>query len=127
VALSIPSHSPPARTTPIHKRAHDPRIGGASILYDPPVLVATWILAIATSILAVSGPVALLVWPSGRRADRDQRERGCEEEARNRILKNARDEFVPKSWVAGVLVAAALAALVAWSSWTERKAPGRRD
>src|SRR5690242_6668930 len=30
--------------------------------YHLRVLVATWILAVATAILAVSGPVALLVW-----------------------------------------------------------------
>jgi hypothetical protein len=88
------------------------------------MLIAAWILAIATSILAVSGP---LVWLSRRRADRDQREREREEEARDRILSSARNEFVPKNWVGGGLVAATLAALMAWSSWTERKASGRRD
>jgi hypothetical protein len=91
------------------------------------MLIAAWILAIATSILAVSGSETFLAWLSSRRADRDRRDREREEEARDRILKNARDEFVPKSWVRGALVATVLAGLMAWRSWTERKASGRRD
>lgn len=91
------------------------------------MLIAAWILAIATTVLAVSGPVALLVWLSGRRACRDRRKWEHEEEARDRILNSARSEFVPKSWVGGGLVAATLAALMAWISWTERKEFGRRD
>jgi hypothetical protein len=65
----------------------------------PRMLVATWILAIASAILAISGPVALFAWLSARRQDRDRRQREHDEEARERILKSARDEFVPKNWL----------------------------
>ena len=58
------------------------------------MLVATWVLAVATAILALSGPVALFAWLSARRQDRERRQREHEEEARERILKTARDEFV---------------------------------
>lgn len=85
------------------------------------VLVATWVLAIATAILAVSGPVALLVWLSARRADRERRQREREDESKDRILRSVRDEFVPKTWVAGTVVATILTSLLAWSSWSDRK------
>ena len=89
--------------------------------YDPRVLVATWILAIATAILAVSGPVALVAWLGARRQDRDRRQRERNEEARERILKSARDEFVPKNWLGGGAVLGALALLIAWGTWNDRK------
>lgn len=64
------------------------------------MLVATWILAIATAVLALSGPVALFAWLAARRQDRERRQREHEEASREAVLKNARDEFVPKTWVA---------------------------
>lgn len=89
--------------------------------YDAPVLVATWILAIATAILALSGPVALFAWLSARRQDRERRQRERDEEARAGILKSARDEFVPKTWVGGGLVLSVIGFLLAWGAWSERK------
>jgi hypothetical protein len=80
------------------------------------MLVATWILAVATALLAVSGPIALLVWLNARRADRER-----EDESRDRILRSVRDEFVPKTWVGGTVVFAILGCLLAWSSWSDRK------
>lgn len=85
------------------------------------MLVATWILAIATGILAISGPVALVAWLGARREDRDRRERERQDEERDRIIKMARDEFVPKTWVAGTVVFGVLAILIGWSDWNERR------
>jgi hypothetical protein len=89
--------------------------------YDVRMLVATWILAVATALLAVSGPIALLVWLNARRADRERRQREREDESRDRILRSVRDEFVPKTWVGGTVVFAILGCLLAWSSWSDRK------
>lgn len=91
------------------------------------MLVATWVLAIATAILAVSGPIALLVWLSARRSDRERRQREREDESRDRILRNARDEFVPKNWVGGTVIVTVLASLLAWSSWNERRGSGPKS
>ena len=85
------------------------------------MLVATWILAVATAVLALSGPVALFAWLSARRQDRDRRQREHEEEARERILKTARDEFVPKSWVSGGAVLGGIAAILALVNWLDGK------
>jgi hypothetical protein len=85
------------------------------------VLVATWILAVASAILAISGPVALVAWLGARKQDRDRRDRERQDEERDRILKQAREEFVPKNWVAGSVVLGTLAGLIAWSSWSDRK------
>jgi hypothetical protein len=62
------------------------------------VLAATWILAGATSLLALSGPVALFAWLNARRADRDRRQLEREEQAAERILELARKEFAPRDW-----------------------------
>lgn len=84
------------------------------------VLIATWILAIATAILAISGPIALAAWLGARRQDRDRRERERQGEERDRVLKSARDEFVPKTWVTGGVLLSILGFLFAWSAWTDR-------
>jgi type II secretory pathway pseudopilin PulG len=96
------------------------------------MLVALWITAIATAILAISGPVALAVWITSRRADRERRQRERDEQAAERILRNARDELksatdelVPKSWLAGITIVAVIGTLIGWSSWTERKEAAR--
>jgi hypothetical protein len=88
--------------------------------YDALVLVATWVLAVATSILALSGPVALFAWLSARRSDRVRREQEQDAQMEERILKRAKDEFAPRSWAtdaAGWGVAAlALVALIGWGN-----------
>lgn len=86
--------------------------------------VPTWILAISTAILAVSGPVAVAVWLSGRKQDAVRRERERQDEERAAVLKSARDEFVPKSWVAGSLVFGVIGVMIAWGSWSDRKKMG---
>lgn len=101
---------------------HDEAIGmSVAAATIPRMLVATWILAIASAILAISGPVALFAWLSARSQDRERRQRERDEEARERVLKSARDEFVPKSWLGGGAVLGALALLIAWGSWTDRQ------
>jgi hypothetical protein len=88
------------------------------------MLIATWILAVSTGILAIGGPIAFLTWWRDRAADRERRQREREQEARDRVLRDASDrfmtkadasekfiakndagkEFVPKNWVAGGVV-----------------------
>jgi hypothetical protein len=92
------------------------------------VTTPTWILAIATSILAISGPIALFAWLSARRQDRERRQQDRErqqqqrdEEARERILKSARDEFVPKGWLGVGAVLGIVVAAIAWSDKNDRK------
>jgi len=95
--------------------------------YDALVLVATWVLAVATSILALSGPVALFAWLAARRSDRAQRKREQDAQMEERILKRAKDEFAPRSWVtdaAGWGVAAlALVALIGWGNRQNSREP----
>jgi len=93
--------------------------------YDVPVIVALWITAIATSILALSGPVALLAWLSTRRTDRERRQREREDQAEDRIIRKARDEFLSKSTAGGVAALAVITAVIAGLSWAERKNTGR--
>ena len=92
------------------------------------MLVATWVLALATSILALSGPVALFAWLSARRSDRARREQEQGAQMEERILKRAKDEFAPRSWAtdaAGWGVAAL--ALIALIGWGNRQNPQQHD
>ena len=85
------------------------------------MLVATWVLAVATAILALSGPVALLAWLGARRSDRERRQREHEGHEADRILQTARGEFLSKSTAGGWVALGALAGVLAWATWSERK------
>lgn len=84
------------------------------------MLVATWILAIATAILALSGPVALFAWLSARRQDRDRRQREREQEAEGRILQSARQEFATMEGIRKEFVSkdGARSAAGGWAAFT---------
>lgn len=58
--------------------------------------VATWILAVATAVLALSVPVAWFTWISGRKRDREQQQREREDKDRADLLKAASENFVSK-------------------------------
>jgi hypothetical protein len=95
--------------------------------YDVLVLAATWVLAVATAILALSGPVALFAWLSARRSDRVQRKQGQDAQMEERILKRAKDEFAPRSWATdtagwGVLALVAVA-LIGWGNRQNSREP----
>jgi hypothetical protein len=89
------------------------------------MLVATWVLAIATVVLAVSGPVALIQWRSNRKRDSETRQRDRAEEFENHILAVAEDrvknKYVPQSWIAGALLAVGIPSLLALNEWMERR------
>jgi hypothetical protein len=105
------------------------------------MLIATWILAIATAVLALSGPVALFAWLTARRQDKERRQREREQEARDGVLRDAAERFmtkadasekfvaradadkafVPKDWVGAGVFLGLIGAVIAWSTWTERK------
>lgn len=84
------------------------------------MIAATWVLAVATSILAVSGPIALFAWISARRADREQRKRDQQVRMEDRIIKRAKEEFAPRSWgtdLAGWgVLGLAVVALIGWAN-----------
>jgi hypothetical protein len=61
------------------------------------MLIATWILAVSTAILAVGGPIAFLSWWKDRAEDRERRRREREQEARDRVLRDAEDKFITKA------------------------------
>jgi hypothetical protein len=92
------------------------------------VLIAAWVLAAATAVLAVSGPVALFVWLGARRSDRERRARDHERELEERILAKtkteldaARGTLVPKEWIGSTAAVSAIAGLVALAVWNDRK------
>lgn len=68
------------------------------------MLVATWVLAIATAVLALSGPVALFAWLSARKQDRERRERERQDKERADLLKDVSEKFVSKETVTAVTV-----------------------
>lgn len=102
------------------------------------MLVATWVLAIATAVLALSGPVALFAWLSARKQDQERRRREQEQERENRILQSARLEFATmegvrkefvskegaRSTVGGWAAFAAILAGIGFLAWRGEKKPG---
>jgi type II secretory pathway pseudopilin PulG len=89
------------------------------------VITATWTLAIATIVLAISGPVALFAWFNTRRTDRAQHKREESTQAEERMLERARKEFAPKSWGSGAAQAAfVVVCLVALGLWANRNQGG---
>lgn len=88
--------------------------------------VPTWVLAVATSILAISGPVTLLAWLSARRSDRATRRLNQDAQMEERILQRAKDEFAPRRWATDAGGWAVLVlALIALIGWGNRQSSGR--
>jgi hypothetical protein len=87
------------------------------------MLIATWILAISTAVLAIGGPITYMSWRNERKQERRRHELEQEQEARDQILKSARDEFVPKSWVSGVAAIGAIIGVLGALSWFDGKRP----
>jgi len=88
------------------------------------MLVATWVLAIATAILALSGPVALFQWRSNQKLGRERHQQEREDALKNSILKgaeeSAKDKYVPQSLAIGIVGIAGLLGLLVWSDRIER-------
>ena len=59
------------------------------------MVVATWILAGATALLALTSLVAVVTWRENRRRER-------EDQVASRILESARREFAPKEELGGL-------------------------
>lgn len=101
------------------------------------MLVATWIIAVTTAILALSVPVAWFTWLSVRRQDRERQQREREREMESRILGSARLEFATmegirkefvskdgaRSTAGGYTALAALAGFIGYLMWREEKRP----
>jgi hypothetical protein len=85
------------------------------------MLVATWILAVATALLALSGPVALFAWLGARQQDRERRQREREDEIKNQVLRTAREEFTSKNTLQGTVALGAIAVVIGWGIWNDRK------
>lgn len=58
-------------------------------------MVATWILAVSTALLALTSLVAVVTWRENRRRER-------EDQVASRILESARREFAPKDELSGL-------------------------
>lgn len=86
------------------------------------MLTATWVLAGATCLLALTSIVAVLTWRDSRRRAAQDQERAREDEQQARILEAARKEFAARDDVGGLksnligigVIGAAIAALAAW-------------
>jgi hypothetical protein len=87
------------------------------------MLVATWVLAIATAILALSVPVAWFTWLSGRRRDREQQQRELEAETRAGIIKEASEKFVSRETASSVTAVAVIVAAVSGLIWLDGRKP----
>jgi hypothetical protein len=100
--------------------------GLVSSRYHCAMLIAAWILAVATAVLAISGPVALAVWIGARRADAERRQREHEADAADRILQRVKGEYVPKGWVGFGVFVAGIGTLFAIASWSEKRDAERK-
>jgi hypothetical protein len=93
------------------------------------MLTATWVLAGATSLLALSSIVAVLTWRDSRRRAAQEQERTRSDDQRERILDAARKEFAAKDDVGGLksnlvgigVIGGVIAALVAWNKISDGK------
>jgi hypothetical protein len=93
------------------------------------MLTATWVLAGATSLLALTSIVAVLTWRDSRRRAVEEQERTRADAQRERILDAARKEFAAKDDVGGLksnligigVIGGVIAALVAWDKMSGGK------
>ena len=91
--------------------------------YDSCMLVATWVLAVATAVLALSVPVAWFTWAASRRRDREQQQREREDRARADLIKEVSEKFVSKDTVNGVTAVAVIGAVVGGLVWLDGRKP----
>jgi flagellar basal body-associated protein FliL len=87
------------------------------------MLIATWILAIATAILALSGPVALFAWLSARKQDKERRQRERDDEAREQMLKQVKEKFVSRDTANSVAAVSVIAAVLGMLAWFDSRKP----
>jgi uncharacterized membrane protein YbhN (UPF0104 family) len=87
------------------------------------MLVPTWILAIATAILALSVPVAWFTWWTGRRRDKEQQQREREDKARADLIREAGEKFVSKDTAGGVMAVGVIAAVLFVAGWLDARKP----
>jgi hypothetical protein len=66
------------------------------------MLVAIWITAGATALLALTSLVAVLTWRENRRRARELEQRDRDEQQRERALEAARKEFATKEDIGGL-------------------------
>ena len=89
------------------------------------MLIATWVLACSTLVLAVGGPVAFLTWWKDKAEDRERaRREQILREAGERFLKKddvAKDKIASKDFVYFMTAGAMLLA------WLVAQAAGKQD
>ncbi len=85
------------------------------------MLIATWILAMATLVLALSVPIAWFTWLSARRQDRERRQRERETEAREQLLRDVKEKYVTRDGVTGAAVLGGVLAVLGGLAWLDRK------
>jgi hypothetical protein len=89
------------------------------------VLAASWVSAIAASVLAIAGLAGVGVWLIARRADRERRQREQADELQERTLERGRKEFASSDSVESVKAGAivGLVFLGLWYMSRKEKAP----
>lgn len=87
------------------------------------MLAATWVLAIATAVLALAVPVAWFTWWTGRKRDKQQEQREREDKARADLIKEAGEKFVSKDTASGVVAVGIIAAVLCVVGWLDARKP----
>ena len=112
---------PPVLAQMWHGCRHSQRSSPLAVLLDttmPVMLVATWILAASTAVLALTSFVAVVTWRESRRRER-------EDQLAERTLDSARKEFAQKdsldSRITLTWLVLGLAALIFWTNKSDGK------
>lgn len=85
------------------------------------MLLAAWVLAIATSIIAMAGLVAIPTWLYSRRDDRERRRKEQADSLRSGMLQEVKDHYVPRDWLTPVGIAVAFVLLLAYGTWQQAR------
>jgi hypothetical protein len=91
----------------------------------------SWVTAISSGIVAITGPVALSSWLAQRREtlrqhenERHEQERHLHQQEHEQLLEKARKEFIPREWGGLAFFFAVIGCLIAWDNLTSHKRGG---
>ena len=85
-------------------------------------MLLSWVTAIASVSVAISGPAAFLAWLRTRRLEQERQQSRQYHQAADTILHTVKEDFVPRSWALGIGAAALAAGLMAFAAWADRMA-----
>lgn len=87
------------------------------------MLIAAWILAVSTAVLAVGGPVAYLQWRADRRRERERLQLEAAQRERDGFLKDASDRFVSKDSVKSTTTVGVIGLVIGFLLWLDGRKP----